>query len=109
MGKISEYTGIHLTISELSNSGIFNYVYEQGMIRYGINFMHEVKMEKIPDFSQRVYDSLLEEKVLITEFINTGCLIDLSISCKNEHMFRKPLTNEHMFGILGTQLRKGIK
>ena len=62
MGKISEYTGIHLTISELSNSGIFNYVYEQGMIRYGINFMHEVKMEKIPDFSQRVYDSLLEEK-----------------------------------------------
>lgn len=62
MEKISDYTGIHLSISELSNSGIFNYVYEQGMIRYGLNFVNEVKMEKIPDFSQRVYDSLLEEK-----------------------------------------------
>ena len=62
MEKISEYTGIHLSISELSNSGIFNYVYEQGMIRYGINLMTEIKMGKMPEFSRRVYDSLLEEK-----------------------------------------------
>lgn len=62
MEKISRYTGITLSISELSNSGIFNYVSEMAMSEYGLDFRFDLKSNQMSDFARQTYESLLSDK-----------------------------------------------